>query len=244
MDAMIFAAGLGTRLKPLTDSLPKPLIPVGGVPMLERVARRLIGAGADRIIINAHHLGEQVEAFVRERDGFGVEVHVSHEKGEPLETGGALRYAAPRFRRDAPFFLHNADVLSDAPLDALYAAHRPRSVATLGVLDSASERYLIFDDDGLAGYAERHTGSERLVRQRRGTLRRHDFTGIHVVSPVLFDLMPDATAFSLMSLYLKLAAAGERIVPHVLPGCQWIDIGSHEALERAQAMAEAGALAG
>ena len=236
MDAMIFAAGLGTRLLPLTDTLPKPLIPVGGVPMLERVARRLIASGVDRIVINTHHLGDQIEQFVRDRNDFGVKVHVSRELDEPLETGGALRFAAPHFRRDAPFLIHNADVLSDAPIDALVAAHRDGTLATLGVLEHATERWLAFDDAGLVGYAERGTGREVLVRAARGALRRHDFTGIHVASPRLFDLMPEARSFSLMSLYLKLAAAGERIEPFVFAGCRWLDIGSHAALARAQTM--------
>src|SRR5919109_2511750 len=107
MDAMIFAAGRGTRLQPLTHELPKALIEIGGVPMLERVARRLVAAGADRLVINTHPFPEQIVEFVREREGFGVEVHFSHEPDEPLETGGGLRQAAPLFRRDAPFLLHN-----------------------------------------------------------------------------------------------------------------------------------------
>lgn len=229
MDAMIFAAGLGTRLRPLTDTMPKPLLEVGGVAMLERVARRLVSAGADRLIINAHHHADQVEKFVRGRAGFGVDTRVSHEEGEPQETGGALRHALRHFRRDRPFFLHNADVLSDAPLDLLYRAHRDDALATLAVLPTATSRYLVFDDVGLVGYSERHTGEERLVRTVRGELRRHDFTGIHVGTPTLLDGLP-AGAFSLMSLYLRRAGEGHVIAPHLLGDCRWIDIGSHDAL--------------
>jgi N-acetyl-alpha-D-muramate 1-phosphate uridylyltransferase len=236
MDAMIFAAGLGTRLRPLTDTLPKPLIPVGGVPMLERVARRLIAAGADRLVINTHHLGEQIERFVADRAGFGVDVRISRELGEPLETGGALRFAAPHFRKDAPFLIHNSDVLSDVAIEQVHGAHRQGAVATLAVLEAATERWLAFDDDGLVGYAERGTGREVFVRAPRGTVRRHDFTGIHVASPSLFGHMPDAPAFSLMSLYLKLAAAGARIDRFVCTPCRWIDIGSHEALALAESL--------
>jgi NDP-sugar pyrophosphorylase family protein len=242
MDAMIFAAGLGTRLRPLTDVTPKPLIPVGGVPMLERVARRVVAGGADRIIINTHHLGEQIERFVRDRDGFGVDVRISHEEGEPLETGGALRRAAGHFRRDAPFLMHNADVLSDVPIADFHAAHPSHAIASLAVLGRATERYLIFDARGLIGYADRGSGTERLVREQHGPLRRHDFTGIHVAAPRLLDLLPESGAFSLMSLYLRLAAEGERIVSWVVPDGYWIDIGSHEALDRAQEHAAAGRL--
>jgi NDP-sugar pyrophosphorylase family protein len=237
MDAMILAAGLGTRLRPLTDTMPKPLIPVAGVPMLERVARRLIAAGADRLIINAHHLAEQIAEFVRERDGFGVDVRVSIEEDRPRETGGALRHAAHHFRNAAPFFIHNADVLSDAPLEHVYAAHGDDALATLAVLPVATERYLIFDDERLVGYAERATGEERLVRAPRGALRRHDFTGIHVAASRLLELLPEAESFSLMSLYLTLARSGVRLVPYVLGATRWIDIGSPDALARAHALA-------
>src|SRR5918996_6608154 len=150
MDAMILAAGLGTRLRPLTDLTPKPLIPVAGVPLLEHVARRLIAAGADRLIINTSHLGEQIARFVDERDGFGVDVHISHEPDGPLDTGGGFLRAAPYFRRDAPFYLHNGDVLSEIPLEAMMVAHTAsNAMATLAVLPPAPERYLLFDDEGL-----------------------------------------------------------------------------------------------
>jgi N-acetyl-alpha-D-muramate 1-phosphate uridylyltransferase len=234
MDAMIFAAGLGTRLLPLTEHTPKPLLEVAGVAILEHVARRLVAAGADRLIINAHHLGEQIEAFVNERGGFGVDTRVSVEHGQPRETGGALRFAADHFRRTEPFFLHNADVLSDAPLQAIYAYHGDADLATLAVLPKATQRYLIFDDEGLAGYADRASGAEHLVRRTRGELRRHDFTGIHVGSPTLFDRLPEQDSFSVMNVYLRAAAEGARIVPYVLRSCRWTDIGSHEALAEAQ----------
>src|SRR5690606_3788145 len=109
-------AGLGTRLAPLTDRMPKALVPVGGVPMLERVARGLVAAGADRLVINTHRFPEQIEAFVASRDGFGVEVVFSPEPEQPLETGGGLGKASSLFRRDAPAFLHNCDVLTALPL--------------------------------------------------------------------------------------------------------------------------------
>jgi N-acetyl-alpha-D-muramate 1-phosphate uridylyltransferase len=204
--------------------------------MLERVARRVIEAGADRLIINAHHLGEQIEEFVRQRDGFGVDARVSVEHGRPRETGGALRYAAHHFRRNGPFLLHNSDVLSDAPLASIYAAHGDERLATLAVLPRATQRYLLFDDDGLVGYADRTSGEEHLVRTVRGPLQRHDFTGIHVASPRLFDMLPDAETFSLINVYLRAAARGERIEPYVLRDCRWIDIGDPQAFEAAQAM--------
>jgi N-acetyl-alpha-D-muramate 1-phosphate uridylyltransferase len=164
MQAMIFAAGLGTRLRPLTHETPKPLVEVGGVPMLERVARRLIDEGVKRLVINVHHLGEQVEAFVRARDGFGVETIVVQEPGEaPLETGGGLANAAPHFLRDRPILVHNSDILTDIPLGDLYRVHMEDGdrLATLAVMERETSRHLLFDDVGLLGWANVDTGQER-----------------------------------------------------------------------------------
>jgi N-acetyl-alpha-D-muramate 1-phosphate uridylyltransferase len=119
MDAMIFAAGLGTRLRPLTNDRPKALVEVGGLTMLERVARRLIEAGADRIVINTHHFPGRIEELVREREGFGVDVRISYEPDQPLDTGGGLQQATPLFHGDRPILLHNCDVVSDFDLARL-----------------------------------------------------------------------------------------------------------------------------
>jgi NDP-sugar pyrophosphorylase family protein len=237
MDAMIFAAGLGTRLRPLTDRIPKPLIPVADVPMLERVARRLIAAGADRLIINTSHLAEQIERFVAEREGFGVDVRLSHEPGEPLDTGGALWHARAHFRADAPFFLHNGDVLTDLSLERMYAAHlESGALATLAVLPPAPERYLLFDDRGLCGLARRDTGEEELARATAGAVRRFEFAGVHVVSPEIFGLITERGAFSILWTYLRLARDAAAIVPFSAEGARWVDIGSMEGLRIAEAM--------
>jgi NDP-sugar pyrophosphorylase family protein len=235
MDAMIFAAGLGTRLQPLTDDRPKALVEVAGVPILERVARRLIDAGADRLIINTHPFPEQVETLVRGRDGFGVEVRFSHEPEAPLDTGGGLKQAAHLFRGDAPFFLHNCDVLSDVDLRALYSAHSAdgAAIATLAVLPPSAERYLIFDDGGLCGYSPRGGGDDVFVRPLTGAIRRCDFTGIHVAEPTLLDRLPDVTVFSIVWHYLQLAREGAVIGMYEQPGAHWIDIGTHEKLAAA-----------
>jgi NDP-sugar pyrophosphorylase family protein len=247
MDAMIFAAGLGTRLRPLTNALPKALVDVEGLPILERVARRLIDAGADRLIINTFHFPELIERLVRDRDGFGVDVRFSHELGTALDTGGGLAQAAPLFRRDAPFLLHNCDVLSDIDLRALYAAHESATatggdapgrgdapIATLAVLPPSAERYLIFDDAGLCGYSPRGGGDDVFVRATAGEPRARDFTGIHVASPVLLDTLAPAGSYSIMMHYLALARDGVRIDCLEQPGAHWIDIGTHEKLEAAR----------
>jgi NDP-sugar pyrophosphorylase family protein len=248
MDAMIFAAGLGTRLRPLTNELPKALVDVAGAPVLEHVARRLIDAGADRLIINAHHFADRIEDFVRARDGFGVDVRISHEPTAPLDTGGGLLHAARHFRRDAPFFLHNCDVLSDIDLRALYAAHvdavsgepagsggrAAGAMATLAVLPPFPERYLVFDEEGLCGYAPRGGGDEVLVREPSGEPARRHFTGVHVASPALLDSLSGDGAFSIINAYVALVRSGRRIARYEQPGAWWTDIGSHEELAAAR----------
>ena len=235
MDAMIFAAGLGTRLRPLTDDRPKALVEIGGVPILEIVARRLIAAGADRLIINTHWHGGMIADFVHAKGGFGVDVRISHEPDAPLDTGGGLACAATHFRRDKPFLLHNCDVISDVDLEGLYAAHvAGDAIATLAVLPPSPERYLAFDDAGLCGYGPRGGGDQVLCREVNGTVQRFDFTGIHAASPALLDSLPPTGSYSIMDHYLRLARAGTPVKPWLQPDAHWIDIGTHEKLAEAE----------
>jgi MurNAc alpha-1-phosphate uridylyltransferase len=236
VEALILAAGLGTRLRPLTDHTPKALIDVGGVPMLERVARRLMAAGADRLIVNTHYLGEQIERFLAERDGFGVEWAVSQEPGDaPLETGGALVEAEPLFRKHASFFLHNADVLTEIPLGEMYAAHRESgALATLAVMDRETSRHLLFDDRGLLGRTDAKKGIDLRVRDAVGEVRKLAFGGVHVISPRIFGRLTERGAFSILDPYLRLAGEGETILPFRVDACTWIDIGSPAQLEEAR----------
>ena len=241
MEAMLLAAGLGTRLRPLTDRMPKALVEVGGVPILERVARRLIATGADRLIINVHHFADQIRAYVAGRDGFDVEVAFSVEEDRPLETGGGLLRAAPLFRRDAPFFLHNADILTDLPLEAMYAVHLARSpLATVAVMERRSSRYLLFDDEGLLGRADEKKGIRIEVREPMGEVKALAFGGVHVVSPGIFDLLTENGAFSILDPYLRLVADGMRIDPFRVDGCYWSDIGKPEELEAARLWVQKG----
>lgn len=235
MDAMILAAGLGTRLRPLTDHTPKALIDVAGVPMIERVAHRLVDAGADRLVVNTAHLAQKIEDYVRERDGFGVEAAFSREDPGPLETGGALLAAEALFRKDAPFFLHNADILTTLPLGEIYAAHQAAGpLATVAVLDRPTTRKLLFDDAGLLGRVDETKGLDLRVRDPVGAVQALPFAGVHVVSPRIFGLLTERGAFSILDPYLRLAAAGERILPFRVDGYDWLDIGRPEQLEEAR----------
>lgn len=240
MDGVIFAAGLGTRLKPLTDNMPKALVEVGGVAMLERTARRLIQAGVDRLVINVHAFADQIETFLRDHDGFGVEVCVSQERAAPLETGGGLYAARECLRQEAPFFVHNADVFTDLPLREMYDAHiRSSALATLAVMERDTTRALLFDDLGLLGRVDDTKGLRVEARAPQGEVTRLPFSGVHVVSPALLDhLSVDhaaaGSAFSILVPYLRLAGSGERILPYRMDGYTWVDIGRPEQLERAR----------
>lgn len=245
-DAMVFAAGLGTRLGPLTDRVPKALVEVGGEPVLGRIVRRLAEAGAGRIVVNAHPFAERVDACLEEL-GAGLaaasgrpapELLLSREDERPLETGGGLLRAAPLFRTGRPILLHNVDVVTEIDLRALLAEHRRSgALATLAVQDRPSSRRLLFDDGGLVG-REREP-----FREPRGEPAARAFAGVHVVGPRLPKLLAEVApasapgsdpVFSILDAYLELAARGNRIGALDVTGAAWYEIGTPERLEIAR----------
>ena len=237
MDGMILAAGVGSRLRPLTDEVPKALVEVGGTPMLERVARRLTSAGVDRLVINLHHHVDKIRSFVEARGGFGVDVRFSLEEDRPLGTGGGVAAAARHFRGTAPFFIHNCDIITGIDLQALYAAHEEDSgtVATLATGGRTSHRYLSFDDTGLCGCGNELTGFRILAREPEGRERRLPFAGVHVARPELpLRIAGGEDAFSIIDAYLDLSREGCRISPFDVGDALWIEMGSPERLERAR----------
>ena len=238
MKAMIFAAGLGTRLKPITDTLPKALVPVNGEPLLGHVIRKLLAVGADDLTVNVHHFPDQIIDWLAARD-FGVPVHISDEREQLLETGGAIRHARPFLDGDAPFLIHNVDILSDIDLRAFMAAAPQDAVATLLVSERRTRRYLLFDPDSLrlVGWTDIGTGEVRspFPGLDPSRCRRLAFSGIHYLSPTVFPLMeswPDR--FPIMDFYLKLcrdvpiygvAAPADRIL---------VDVGKLDTLAEAE----------
>jgi len=235
MKAMILAAGLGTRLRPLTDDRPKALVTVGGRTLLEIALLRLRAAGVREAIINTHHFAEMVERYLRENDGFGMRVEVSHEE-TLLDTGGGLKKAAAFFEgRDEPFFVHNVDVVSTIDLGAMARQHVERgALATLAVQERESTRSLLFDAEGrLCG---RRAGPNVEI-EWAGAVREAQalgFCGIHVVSPRLFEVMEETGAFSIIDTYVRLAARGERIEGFRADGFYWRDLGRPESLVEAE----------
>ena len=158
MKAMIFAAGLGTRLKPLTDSTPKALLPINGKPMLEHVILKLKDAGFHQIAINVHHLGDQIINFLAANNNFGIQIHISDERDYLLDTGGGIKHAAAFLQGNEPFLIHNVDILSDIDLRALYNHHiETNPLATLLVSKRNTSRYLLFNKENkLCGWRNRN----------------------------------------------------------------------------------------
>ena len=225
MQALIFSAGFGKRLGPLTEKTPKPLLTVGGVSLLEIAIRRLIKARVSSIVINTHYKAEQIEYFIS-RKSFGVPIRVSHEE-EILETGGGLKNAARFLEDGAPFFIHNADVLSRVDLKSLYQFHLDSkgALATLSVRRRLSSRLLLFEEGRLCGYQKE--GKIRSFSKSR-EFKALAFDGIHVVSPRIFSKIKEVGKFSIIDLYLRLAEEGENIQAFLADSFAWRDVGNSE----------------
>jgi NDP-sugar pyrophosphorylase family protein len=231
MKAMVFAAGRGTRLKPLTDTRPKALVEIEGQTLLERVLRRLVAAGVTEVVINLHHLGEQIPPFVEKHAAFGLRRVAYSPEPDLLDTGGGLKQAAWFFDDGQPFLIHNVDVLSDIDLAALLRAHvQSHALATLAAKVRPTARPLFFDaEDRLVGRRSLSAGDE-FVRPPRGAATALGFCGIQAVSPEIFGRMTESGAFPIAACYLRLAAVGEAIFAHRVDRARWRDCGRPDDL--------------
>jgi len=237
MKAMIFAAGLGTRLKPLTDKMPKALVPVAGKPMLEHVINKLKAAGFDEIVINVHHFAQQIIDFLKANDNFGIQIHISDETEALLDTGGGIKKASPYFNE--PFLVHNADILSNVDLKALYDFHiASGNDATLLVSPRKTVRYLLFDDTNrLCGWVNKdtlQTKPDGFVYQPE-IQKEYAFGGIHVISPTLFKYMENdwTGKFSIMDFYLQTRKEAH-LESYAKEDLHLIDIGKLDTLAKAE----------
>lgn len=238
MKAMIFAAGLGTRLRPLTDDKPKALVEVGGMPLLEIAIRRLKWFGVEEIIVNAHHYAGQIEDFLHSRNHFNLDITISDERELLLNTGGGLKKAAWFFDNGESFLVLNTDVLTNLDLRAMFQAHRhSKAIATLAVRDRDTSRYLLFDEAlHLAGWRNKKTGAERWSRSER-EVQEYAFSGIQVLDPALFEYFPEEDVFSIIDVYLD-AAKKEPIIAYPHDDTFWLDVGKLPALSRAEELVE------
>jgi NDP-sugar pyrophosphorylase family protein len=238
MKAMILAAGLGTRLRPLTDNRPKALVEVGGRTLLEITLSRLRGFGVSEVIINVHHFADMVVDYLKANDNFGIRIEVSREE-VLLDTGGGLKKAAHFFLEnpstsDEPFILHNVDVISTVDLGRMVQSHaESEALATLAVQDRETSRYLLFDEQlHLCG---RRAGRDQAPEMDRNTqlTKALAFSGIHVISPRLFKVLTEEGVFSIITSYLRLAGQGERIVAFRADEYYWRDLGRPENVAQA-----------
>lgn len=239
MKAMIFAAGLGTRLRPLTDNRPKALVEVAGVPMLQRVIDNLKRHGFTDIVINVHHFGEQIIDFVESHNRFGINIAISDERDELLDTGGGILHARCLLDDGEPFLVHNADILTDLNLSELYRHHLDSHAdATLLVARRTTSRYLLFDDSQtLKGWTNIKTGETRPEGIPTHELRPLAFGGIHVISPSIFDTLgsySDQRKFSITPFYVD--NCNRLNINGFMPAedYRWFDIGKLETLRLAE----------
>jgi mannose-1-phosphate guanylyltransferase len=233
MRAMILAAGLGTRLRPLTDDRPKALVEVAGRTLLEIVLARLRGFGIGEVIVNVHHLGDMVVEYLNKNDNFGMRIEISRED-VLLDTGGGLKKAGWFFQDlDEPFLLHNVDVISSIDFGRMVRFHREHAgLATLAVQERETSRYLLFDErDQLCGRRAGRDGAEEMVRAAQAT-RALAFSGVHVISPRFLAMMAEEGVFSIINSYLRLAGLGQKQVAFRADEYYWRDLGRPENVEQ------------
>jgi mannose-1-phosphate guanylyltransferase len=245
MRAMILAAGMGTRLRPLTNDRPKALVEVAGRTLLGITLARLREFGVREVIINVHHFAEMVVEYLKKNGNFGMRIEVSHEE-VLLDTGGGLKKAGWFFlenstERDQPFILHNVDVISTIDLERMVQFHKERqALATLAVQQRETSRYLLFDGQGqLCGRRAGREEAPELVRSVQ-QIQALAFSGVHVISPRLLSMMTEDGVFSIVPAYLRLAAQGENILGFRADEYYWLDLGRPENVARAERDASAG----
>jgi mannose-1-phosphate guanylyltransferase len=238
MKAMVLAAGLGTRLRPITDNRPKALVEIAGRTLLEITLSRLHAFGIREVIINVHHFPEMILEYLKTNDYFDMRIEVSREE-VLLDTGGGLKKAAYFFLEDSssfedPFILHNVDVISTIDLRRIVQFHvENQALATLAVQDRETARYLLFDEQlQLCGRQSGRDQKTELVRSSQQA-QALAFSGIHVISPRLLAMMSEEGVFSIIDTYLRLAAQGEKILAFRADEYYWRDLGTPENVMQA-----------
>lgn len=235
---MIFAAGLGTRLKPLTDTMPKALVSVGGQPLIWHVIMKLKAAGYERIVVNVHHFAQQIVDYLKYNDNFGLDISISDETEQLLETGGGIKKALPLFDPTEPILIHNVDILSNLDLTLL-----PTDAPLLVVSQRQTKRYLLFDETmRMQGWTNIETEEVKgpvangLPQTSHFTsLRKLAFSGIHLFHPSLAPLLAEwPERFPIMDFYLK-ACADHRIVGYEAKNLRLLDVGKLDTLDKAEA---------
>ncbi|MFA7492063.1 MAG: nucleotidyltransferase family protein [Proteiniphilum sp.] len=261
MKTMIFAAGLGTRLKPLTNTMPKALVPIGGKPLLQYTIEKLKTSGIYEIIINLHHFAEQIIDFVEINNHFGIHIEFSDEREKLLDTGGGIKKASPFFNDNQPFLVHNVDILSNIDLRKLYEAHKqnnspdpkyysgehrlrgaenllipPKKIATLVCNERQTSRYLLFDKNNrLKGWINEATGEVKSPFSNFNPqhYRKLAFAGIQILDPSIFQYMTDIPdRFPIIDFYLSICDR-EDISCYIPDNLEIMDVGKIDSLQEA-----------
>lgn len=232
MQAMILAAGLGTRLKPITETIPKALVKINGITLLEITIRKLIYNDFRKIIINVHHFADQIKEFLNDNT-FAADIIISDESELLMDTGGGIKFAKKYFD-DSPILIHNVDIISDINLYDFYQYHiTDDSIASLCVSNRESNRYLLFNNNNaLCGWKDVKKG-EKIVVRDDPELKPYAFNGIHIINPEIIELFPDEKVFSVIKAYLKVAEY-ENITAYLTENTKWIDVGKVNSLESAE----------
>ncbi len=233
MKAMIFAAGMGTRLKPFTDNHPKALAQVNGVPLLERNIKYLQSYGINDFVINIHHFGGQILAFLAENDNFGANIEISNESDELLETGGGLLFARRFLENEKTFLIMNVDILTDLNITNFINIHELKGgMVTLAVSDRESTRKLMFNDKMYLKGWKNHTTNKKTVVGGIFKLRELAFSGVHCVNSEIFTKITRTGKFSIMDEYLDLMK--EDIIIGYQHTANLIDVGKPESVAEAE----------
>lgn len=237
MKAMILAAGLGTRLKPFTNSTPKALVPILGKPVIEHVILKLKKQGFNEVIINIHHFGDQIIDFIKSKNYFDIRIEFSDERDKLLDTGGAIKKASWFFDADESILIHNTDIISDVNLSAVYDNHiQNKAMATLVVNERKSSRYLFFDENNnLKGWVNEKSG-KTISSSDYNPLKHHKlaFFGIHVLSGNAITYMKDfPDKFSIIDFYLSICDKNS-VHAFLANDNYMVDVGKLESLDRAE----------
>lgn len=226
---MLLAAGLGTRLKPITDKIPKALVPLNGKTLLEHAVIHLKSAGIKEVIINVHHFPDQIIEYLESKKNFGISIAVSDERDELLDTGGGLKKASWFFNDGEPFLVRNVDVLSDMDLKAFLEFHRRhKALATLAVRQRETSRYLLFNERWeMMGWTNVSTGEKKISRKDHRRMYPLAFSGVQIINPSIFPLITDEGKFTLIQMYLRLSR-DHRICAWADNDSFWFDAGKRE----------------
>ena len=236
MQALLLCAGLGTRLQHLTANTPKALVQVNGKPLLAWNLEKLKRAGFTKVIVNVHHFAQQIKDYIAEGEDFGMDIIISDESADLLDTGGAIKHAMRFIDASEPLLVHNVDVITDLDLAGMMEAHRASErVATLAVRTRKTSRYLVFEEESmqLTGWTNISTGENKLSRITTLMVTNYGFSGVHIVNASLFNFFPEEASFSIIDVYLEAARTKDVYAfPHEEDA--WFDVGNPERVVEAE----------